>query len=86
MLMDTDSAFETNAEASGMSSTSMFMGIGVFIVLFILVLFVINFISNKEEGTLAGIDFNALRGDDMSDDPSNAILLHDSTSGPKHSP
>ena len=85
MLMDTDSAFETKAEASGMSSTSMFMGIGAFVVLFILVLFVINFISNKEEGTLAGIDFNALRSDDMSDDPSNAILLHDSTTGPKNS-
>ncbi len=84
MLMDTESAFETKEEVSGMSSTSMFMGIGAFIVLFILVLFVINFISNKEEGTLAGIDFNALRGDDMSDDPSNAILIHDSTTGPKH--
>ena len=63
MLMDTASAFETKAEVSGMSGTSMVMGIGAFIVLFILVLFVINFISNKEEGTLAGIDFNTLHDD-----------------------
>ena len=75
MLMDTDSAFETKAEASGMSSTSMFMGIGAFIVLFILVLLVVNFISNKEEGTLAGIDFNTLRDDDTTAGNSDAILV-----------
>jgi hypothetical protein len=63
MLMDTDSAFDVKTESKGMSGTSMFMGIGAFIVLFILVLFVINFISNKEEGTLAGIDFNTLHDD-----------------------
>jgi hypothetical protein len=75
MLMDTDSAFETKAEASGMSSTSMFMGIGAFIVLFILVLLVVNFISNKEEGTLAGINFNTLRDDDTTAGNSDAILV-----------
>ena len=75
MLMDTDSAFETKAEVSGMSSTSMFMGIGAFVVLFILVLFVVNFISNKEEGTLAGIDFNTLRDDDTTAGSSDAILV-----------
>ena len=75
MLMDTDSAFETKAEASGMSSTSIFMGIGAFVVLFILVLFVVNFISNKEEGTLAGIDFNTLRDDDTTAGSSDAILV-----------
>ena len=63
MLMDTDSAFETSTQSNGMSGTSVFMGIGAFIVLFILVLFVINIISNKEEGTLAGIDFNSLHDD-----------------------
>ncbi len=75
MLMNTDSAFETKAETTGMSSTSMFMGIGAFIVLFLLVLFVVNFISNKEEGTLAGIDFNALHDDDSSAGNSDAILV-----------
>ena len=75
MLMDTDSAFETKAEASGMSSTSMIMGIGAFIVLFLLVLFVVNFISNKEEGTLAGINFNTLRDYDTTAGNSNAILV-----------
>ena len=67
MLMDTDSAFETKSEVSGMSSTSIFMGIGAFIVLFILVLFVINIISNKEEGTLAGINFNTLHNDNLNE-------------------
>ena len=75
MLMDTDSAFEAKAQATGMSSTSMFMGLGAFIVLFILVLFVVNFISDKEEGTLAGIDFNTLRDDDTTAGSSDAILV-----------
>jgi hypothetical protein len=67
MLMDTDSAFETSTESNGMSGTSVFMGIGAFIVLFILVLFVINIISNKEEGTLAGINFNTLHNDNLNE-------------------
>jgi len=76
MLMDTDSAFETSTESNGMSGTSVFMGIGAFIVLFILVLFVINIISNKEEGTLAGINFNTLHNDNL-----NEVLTQQS-SGP----
>ena len=61
MLMDTASAFETTTEDSGgISSTSMLLGLGAFVVLFLVVLLLINFITNKEEGTLAGIDFNAL--------------------------
>lgn len=61
MLMDTASAFETTTEDSGgISSTSMLLGLGAFVVLFLIVLLLINFITNKEEGTLAGIDFNAL--------------------------
>jgi hypothetical protein len=64
MLMDTDSAFDTKIATSGMSSTSVVMAIGIFVILFIIVLFVVNIISNKEEGTLAGIDFNTLRDQD----------------------
>jgi hypothetical protein len=60
MLMDVDSAFETNAESSEMSSTTLVVGLSVFVILFVLVLLVVNIISNKEEGTLAGIDFNTL--------------------------
>lgn len=60
MLMDVDSAFETDAEETGMASTTIFLGIGVFIVFFVLVLFSVSYISNKEEGTLAGIDFDTL--------------------------
>ena len=58
--MDVDSAFEAKAEESGMSSTSLIIGFAAFIVLFVLVLVLVNAISNKEEGTLAGIDFNTL--------------------------
>lgn len=64
MLMDTDSAFEPQSDSTSMPGVSIFMGLGVFIVLFVLVLFAINIISNKEEGTLAGIDFNTLRDED----------------------
>ncbi|RPG71202.1 MAG: hypothetical protein CBC59_001745 [Euryarchaeota archaeon TMED99] len=60
MLMDVDSAFETNAESSEMSGTTLVVGLSVFVILFVLVLLVVNIISNKEEGTLAGIDFNTL--------------------------
>ena len=38
----------------------MLLGLGAFVVLFLVVLLLINFITNKEEGTLVGIDFNAL--------------------------
>ncbi len=75
MLMDTDSAFETKVDASGMSSNVMFMGIGAFIVLFILVLFVVNIISTKEEGTFAGIDFNTLGNEGTIETNSNAVLI-----------
>ena len=65
MLMDTESAFETSTdESSGISNTSMLIGLGAFVVLFIIVLLLINFITNKEEGTLAGIDFKSLGEDD----------------------
>ena len=65
MLMDTASAFETSTdESSGISNTSMLIGLGAFVVLFLIVLLLINFITNKEEGTLAGIDFKSLGEDD----------------------
>jgi len=67
MLMDTASAFETQSSDTGVSSTSMLLGLGAFVVLFLIVLLVINVITNKEEGTLAGIDFNALGDQEMSD-------------------
>jgi hypothetical protein len=65
--MDTASAFETQSDDNGVSSTSMLLGVGAFIVLFLVVLLVINVITNKEEGTLAGIDFNTLGDQEMSD-------------------
>ena len=64
MLMDTASAFEAQEEASsGISTTMIALGLLGFIVLFLVVLIVTGAISDKEEGTLAGIDFTTLQED-----------------------
>jgi serine protease AprX len=64
MLMDTASAFEAQEEASsGISTTMLALGLLGFIVLFLVVLIVTGAISDKEEGTLAGIDFTTLQED-----------------------
>jgi hypothetical protein len=64
MLMDTASASETEEEASsGISTTMLALGLLGFIVLFLVVLMITGAISDKEEGTLAGIDFTSLDQD-----------------------
>lgn len=64
MLMDTASAFEAQEEASSGISTSMLaLGLLGFFALFFVVLMVTGAISDKEEGTLAGIDFTTLKED-----------------------
>lgn len=64
MLMDTASAFEAQEEASsGISTTMLAFGLLGFIVLFLVVLMITGAISDKEEGTLAGIDFTTLNQD-----------------------
>ncbi|MCH1422848.1 MAG: S8 family serine peptidase [Candidatus Poseidoniaceae archaeon] len=67
MLMDTASAYESQSNGDGVSSASMLLGVGVFVVLFLIVLLVINVITNKDEGTLAGIDFNSLGDEEMTE-------------------
>ena len=65
MLMDTASAFETQAESSnGLSTTSIAIGVMCFIIIFIVALLVVGAISDKEEGTFAGVDFKALQDGD----------------------
>lgn len=61
MLMDTQNAFIDQAEsAEGLSaSTLAFAALGL-VALFFVVLMLVGAISNKEEGTLAGVDFKAL--------------------------
>ena len=62
--MDTASAFEAQEEASsGISTTMLAFGLLGFIVLFLVVLMITGAISDKEEGTLAGIDFPTLNQD-----------------------
>ena len=64
MLMDTASAFEAQEEASsGISTTMLALGLLGFFALFFVVLMVTGAISDKEEGTLAGIDFTTLKED-----------------------
>lgn len=65
MLMDTASAFETQSESStGLSTTSIAIGVMCFIVIFIVALLVVGAISDKEEGTFAGVDFKTLQDGD----------------------
>lgn len=65
MLMDTASAFETQGESStGLSTTSIAIGVMCFIVIFIVALLVVGAISDKEEGTFAGVDFKTLQDGD----------------------
>ena len=67
MLMDTASAFEAQEEASsGTSTTMLALGLLGFFALFFVVLMVTGAISDKEEGTLAGIDFTTLKEDSQS--------------------
>jgi hypothetical protein len=62
MLMDTAKAFVTQDETStGLSTTTLAFGLLGFIGLFLGVLLVTGAISDKEEGTLAGIDFKTLQ-------------------------
>ena len=62
MLMDTASAFETQDESStGLSTTSIAIGVMCFIIIFIVALLVVGAISDKEEGTFAGVDFKTLQ-------------------------
>lgn len=61
MLMDTENAFDAQTESSsGFSTSTLAFAVLGLVALFLIVLLVVGAISNKEEGTLAGVDFSAL--------------------------
>ena len=65
MLMDTDNAFATTGElSSGLSTTTLAVALLGFVVVFFVVLLLTGAISDKEEGSLAGVDFKTLRTED----------------------
>ena len=61
MLMDTENAFVSQTESStGFSTSTLAFAVLGLVALFLIVLLVVGAISNKEEGTLAGVDFSTL--------------------------
>ena len=61
MLMDTENAFVAQTESSiGFSTSTLAFAVLGLVALFLIVLLVVGAISNKEEGTLAGVDFSTL--------------------------
>ncbi len=78
MLMDTENAFIDQAESSeGLStSTLAFAAVGL-VALFFVVLMLVGAISNKEEGTLAGVDFKALADDASATSPEDGSSVWD---------
>ena len=61
MLMDTENAFVDQIESSsGFSTSTLAFAVLGLVALFLIVLLVVGAISNKEEGTLAGVDFSTL--------------------------
>ena len=66
MLMDTENAFADQTESSiGFSTSTLAFAVLGLVALFLIVLLVVGAISNKEEGTLAGVDFSALSDGSM---------------------
>ena len=86
MLMDTENAFIEQAESSGGLSTSTlaFAAVGR-VALFYVVLMLVGAISNKEEGTLAGVDFKALADDASMTTLEDGSNVWESNTGPEQS-
>jgi hypothetical protein len=86
MLMDTENAFIEQAESSGGLSTSTlaFAAVGL-VALFFVVLMLVGAISNKEEGTLAGVDFKALADDASMTTLEDGSNVWESSTGPEQS-
>jgi|TARA_B110000902_G_scaffold259881_1_gene331910 hypothetical protein len=83
MLMDTDNAFVTTGElSSGLSTTTLAVALLGFVVVFFVVLLLTGVISDKEEGSLAGVDFKTLRteGEAIEAEIDSDVLVADSDS------
>lgn len=80
MLMDTENAFVDQIESSsGFSTSTLAFAVLGLVALFLIVLLVVGAISNKEEGTLAGVDFSTLSGDSTSPAVTSQTDVQDAT-------
>lgn len=83
MLMDTANAFAATGEtSSGLSTTTLAVALLGFVVVFFVVLLLTGVISDKEEGSLAGVDFKTLRteGEATEAEIDSDVLVGDSDS------
>ena len=80
MLMDTENAFVDQIESSsGFTTSTLAFAVLGLVALFLIVLLVVGAISNKEEGTLAGVDFSTLSGDSTSPAVTSQTDVQDAT-------
>ena len=86
MLMNTDMAYnEQTDSSSGFSTSTLAFAVLGLVALFLIVLLVVGAISNKEEGTLAGVDFSTLTEESMATDVSSDSNVQDATTVPETS-
>lgn len=80
MLMDTENAFVDQTESSiGFSTSTLAFAVLGLVALFLIVLLAVGAISNKEEGTLAGVDFSTLSDGSMATAAASGTDVQDAT-------
>ena len=80
MLMDTENAFVDQTESSiGFSTSTLAFAVLGLVALFLIVLLAVGAISNKEEGTLAGVDFSTLSDGSIATAAASGTDVQDAT-------
>ena len=80
MLMDTENAFVDQTESSiGFSTSTLAFAVLGLVALFLIVLLAVGAISNKEEGTLAGVDFSTLSDGSITTAATSGTDVQDAT-------
>ncbi len=80
MLMDTENAFVDQTESSiGFSTSTLAFAVLGLVALFLIVLLAVGAISNKEEGTLAGVDFSSLSDGSITTAAASGTDVQDAT-------
>ena len=80
MLMDTENAFVDQTESSiGFSTSTLAFAVLGLVALFLIVLLAVGAISNKEEGTLAGVDFSTLSDGSIATAATSGTDVQDAT-------
>ena len=80
MLMDTENAFVDQTESSiGFSTSTLAFAVLGLVALFLIVLLAVGAISNKEEGTLAGVDFSTLSDGSITTATTSGTDVQDAT-------